>query len=227
MTTTEELQRLWQAQIAPLAADLGRVEALLQRQQRRAADAALRRYTFGVALSIGVNIGLLALLLPLVWSRAADLRYLGVGCLVVAVALLAILRAVNLLRLRHAIRVDGPVVRAQAGLAALQLAEVNATRRAMAVSVLLWLPLPVLLFEALLGLPVLAHLPLPWLLANLALGVLAIVCGPFVCRWLAGRTAVGSWARTCFTACLPETLRAAATELDAIAAFAREGERTP
>lgn len=222
MTIPDELQRLWQAQTGTLADDLARTQSLLLRQQRDRVDAPLRRYVRGVVAVLALAIVGLFCLLPVVVARSLEPLYLLVGGAAVGFLAATAWRSADLLRQRQAIAVEGPVAATQAALARLQIGEFRLVRLLLLGGVALWLPLPVLLLEALGGPALLPRLPRLWLIANLGFGALVLGAGLLWCRRRIDGPVPSAWARRLVDACLPRSLRAAADEARALAELARD-----
>jgi hypothetical protein len=150
-------------------------------------------------------------------------RYLVVaGALAVFAVALTALHAyllVGVLQLDHA----GPVTALQRDVERIRLAEYRALKWALLGGCLFWLPVPIVLLEALTGVEVLARVHLSWLAANLAVGLAILTAGLWLSHRYVERPGLGPRARRIVDALSGRGLRVAAGHLEELARFEREG----
>lgn len=100
--------------------------------------------------------------------------------------------------------------------------EYRALEWAVLVSVAVWLPAALVLFEALTGIDALARVDLPWLVANLLFGLVALAVGLVLSKKYFERSDLKPWARRLLDALSGRALRSAAGHFAEIATFERE-----
>src|SRR6185503_19372215 len=124
----------------------------------------------------------------------------------VALTALHVVLLVRVLRLDH----SAPVTDLQRDVERTRLVEYRALKWALLGGCLFWLPVPLVLIEALTGAPLLARVDLAWLLANLGVGAVILVVGQVLSRRYVERADLGPRARRVVEAVSGRGLRNAA-----------------
>lgn len=178
----DDMKRIWDGRSAAIAAGAaapGGGGAGGGAQPRPAlAGYVIRRVleaAFGLLFAVAVAVVL--------WRQWTEPIYLlaGGGALLYLLAWTVV--ALALAAAAQAIDFGERVADVQLRLARLQLRECRATQWAVLFGVVLWLPLLLLAFEAVVGAPLLVAIDRAWLVANVAFGLLVL--------WLGGRWARG------------------------------------
>ncbi|HEX6883610.1 MAG TPA: hypothetical protein VF530_09530 [Planctomycetota bacterium] len=218
----DDLERAWSAHGATLERSLALNERILRELLLRKVRLALAPFVLFRGLEVLLGLGALALAVPVLGAHLAEPRYLLLAGPVVALA--AGLTGLVLWLLVHALRLDParPVTVLQRELELLKLTEYRALKWALLGGTLLWLPAPLVLLEALSGVPFLARLDLGWLVANVVVGLGLLLAGQLLSRRLVERTDLSPVARRVVDALSSRSLRAAARHLEDLARFERE-----
>jgi len=132
-----------------------------------------------------------------------------------------LLLALRIRQLTILARIDygAPILAMQKTLAELRIDRIRTTMLTLVVAPLLWPPLLVVGFKALLGVDAYAAFGLPWLLANLAFGVLVILVARWIARRYAGRFDSSPLAQRLMRDLAGYNLSAAMDKLSSLAAF--------
>jgi hypothetical protein len=169
---------------------------------------------------IEVVLGLLVLFAcaPVVLAHHAAWRYLCFG--IPSLAFMAATTATSaylFVRTGH-LDLDGPILASQRDVAKLRRVELRATLVALLGGVVLWLPIGLLLLEAITGMPLLGRADRSWLVSNVAFGLLVLAIGHAWARrhlW----TPTSPIARRVVDALTGHGLRAVSARLDELARF--------
>lgn len=217
----DDLQRLWQAPDAarerPVVFDRARAQRVVRR--------ALVWHTVVRAAEVLAGVSALGAFAVVLARHAASPSYLVAGGLSASVIAIGVVHAVRLLSLSRAVDVAAGVAVAQTHLARLRRAEFAAVWWGLCGGVLCWLPILLLLFEAITGLPVLERVEGAWLLANAVFGALLFGAGSLLARRWNGRREPGPWARRLMDTLGGQGLRAAERALGEVVEFAGPAER--
>ncbi len=221
----DELEAAWATQGARLDRCIVVQEALLRERTARRMRFTLAPFVLLRALEVAIGGAALLLIAPVVAAHAGEPRYLVVGGATLLFALLATAQCLGLLIGSLRLAADGPVVEQQLALARLRRAEFRCLRFVLLGGAVAWLPLPVLLLEALSGAPLLARLDLGWLAANVGFGLLALLLGTFVSRRYLERDDLSPFAAKLVDALTDRALRRADAHLAELTEFHREEPR--
>lgn len=139
-----------------------------------------------LARVVELVLGISALLLcvPVVGSHLASWRYLAFGVPSVVYMAVATGHSAYLLVRMRQLSFDGALLSIQREVAELRRVELRATLVALLGGVILWLPVGLLLFEAVSGAPLLGAVDLAWLVANIAFGVVVLAVARVFARRL-------------------------------------------
>lgn len=219
--TLDDLKTLWAGHGATLERSLAINERVLRELLLRKARRALWPHLGWRALEVLLGLAAVALTAPVVLAHRADGRYLVVGGLTVACWIAVTALGGYLLCAGAALRYDQPLTALRRRLDQLALAEYHALKWALLGGVLTWLPLALLVLEALTGAPALARAPAPWLWANLGFGVVVLVAGHAWSRRVVETSDMSPRARRIVDALAGRSLRAARAHAAELAAFER------
>jgi len=215
----DDLQRTWAQHSALLERSLALDERILRELLVRKARFALAPYALGRALEVAVGVAALGLVTRVLAQNPIDPLYLSiVGATVlyfVGIVATSGTLLVRALQLDHA----EPVTALQRRVERMKLIEYAAFQWAFLGGVVLWLPIPIVLLEALSGAPLLARVDSGWLAANLACGALFAVAVRLWARAYVERSDARPWARKLRAGLSPRSLRRATEHLDELARF--------
>lgn len=218
----DDMKEAWMAHGALLERSLAIDERLLRELLLRKVRFALAPYVLVRALEVALGVAALVVGMPVLAVHAGEPRYLVVGG---ALAVFAIgLTAQCAYLLVHALRLDygRPVTALRREVERLQLVEYRSFKWAVLGGTLLWLPVILVMFEALAGVDALARVHLPFLVGNLAVGLVVLALGHFLSRRYVERADLGPRAHRIVDALSGWGLRKAAGHLDELARFERE-----
>lgn len=223
----DELKTVWREH----AVRLDRTRAIDARLLRAVAAGELRATLGAYAGWRGGEVlagvaGVLAMA-PVVAAHAAEPRYLAIGVPAVAFVAAMTLAAAQLLRCSRALDAAGPVAAMQHRLAALRVAAWRTAKRALLGGMVLWLPIALLLVEAVTGVPALGSVPGGWLFANLGPGLAVLALGQLLARRTLERAGLGPRARRFVDAVSGRGLQRATSRLGEVAELLREDRGDP
>jgi hypothetical protein len=177
----DDLKRIWDGRSAAIAAGAAAPGNGVDRRVARPRPA-LARYVFRRGIEAACGSLAAVAVVVVVWRQRTEPIYLlaGGGALLYLLAWTVV--ALVLAAAAQAIDFGERVTDVQLRLARLQLRECRATQWAVLFGVVLWLPLLLLVLEAMVDAPLLAAIDRAWLVANVAFGIVVL--------WLGGR-----WAR--------------------------------
>ena len=220
----DDMQRIWASRGAVLAGGAPRATPATRRLARP------RRARFGYVLRSSVEAALLvagaAMLWPVLVAHRHEVRYLCAGGAALVWLLGLAVWLVRLAAQAAAIDFGAAITTVQRQLGALRLRECHGVKWALLGGVVVWLPLPLLLLEAVTGAPLLAAIDGVWLAANLLFGITLLGLG----RWWAHRApAAGSGPvlSALVDALGDRSLRRAHQQLLELAAFTTETSPAP
>ena len=215
----DDLQRTWAQHSALLQQSVALDQRILRELLVRKARFALAPYALWRAVEVAVGVCALGLVARVLANGPLELLTLAIagsvllyfaGFVAGSGALL-----VHSLQLDHA----APVTALQRHLGRMQRIEYVVFQWALLGGVVLWLPIPVVLLEAISGEPLLARLDGGWLAANLAFGLVFAVAVRWWARTYVERPDAPPWARRLRAGLSAESLRRATEHLDELARF--------
>jgi hypothetical protein len=219
----DDLKEAWAAHGARLERSLAIDERLLREMLLRKVRFALAPYALWRAIEVALGGIATWAIVRVLTGHLDEPRYLVVtGALAVFAVALTALHAyllVGVLQLDYA----GPVTALQRDVERIRLAEYRALKWALLGGCLFWLPVPIVLLEALTGAELLARVQLSWLAANLAVGLALLAAGQMLSRRYVERPGLGPRARRIVEALSGRGLRSAAGHLAELARFEQEG----
>jgi len=218
----DDLREAWAAHGAALERSLAIDERLLREVLLRKVRLGLSPGVLWRAVEVALGVASVSVIVPVLLAHLAEPRYLGVGgaLAVYAVGLTAL--SAHLLVRRLRLDYDGPVTAIQREVERLKLLEYRALKWSVLGGVVLWLPAPLVLFEALTGVAALARVELPWLAANLLFGLVVLALGQAWSRKYVERSDLSPFARRLVDALSGRQLRRAADHLAELARFTGE-----
>lgn len=217
----DDMKQAWTAQFAGVEQRLATLERHLGQGVRQRLRLTLLPSALVAALEGAIAALALVAVATVLSRHGADPRYLlgggAAGLVLLGVAVLAVVRLDLCLRLDLA----QPVVVIQRDVARLRRVELGATAWALFGGIVVWLPVPLLLLEAVTGAAVLARVDLPYLAANLAFGVLVAVAAAVVARRIAASPRLRPWLARAADAMSGRGLRRTSAQLAELEQFAR------
>jgi hypothetical protein len=218
----DELKAVWAAHGAALERSLVINERLLREMMVRKARRTLAPWL--VWRCVEVVLGAMAVFVaaPVLIAHIGELRYVvAAGA---ATAFLVGMTALAAHQLVVGLTLDdaGAVTAIRRDVERLKLAEYRALVWALLGGIVVWLPVLLVLFEAITGVDALARVDLVWLIANLVFGAGAMAAGLVWSRKNVGRGELGTRAQRIVDALSGRSLRAAISHLDELAQFRRD-----
>lgn len=218
----DDWKTAWAAHTATLERSLAINERLLRETMLRKTRFAMAPYVVWRVVEVVFGVALLALCAPVVLAHVGEPRYLFVGggtALVIAwITWLCGYLLVGSLRLDY----DGAVLAIQRDVEHLKRAEYRALKWALLGGVIVWLPVIILVLEALSGADLLARVQLAWLIGNLAVGAVMMIIGLVLSHRYVERPNLGPHGRRIIDALSGRGLRVAARQLDELSKYHRE-----
>jgi len=114
-----------------------------------------------------------------------------------------------------------PVTALQRHIERIRLAEYRAFKWALLLGIIAWLPIALILFEALTGIDALARVNLAWLIGNVLFGFLCLGIGQVLSRRYVERTELTPWGRRLVETLSGHAVRSATQHLTELAQFDR------
>ncbi len=223
----DDLKETWTAHGTMLERSLAIDERLLREVLLGKVRSSLAPYVLWKALEVALGIAALLVVMPVLAAHLTEPRYVVVaGALAVFTVGLTALCAyllVNGLRLDY----DRPVTALRRDVERLRLVEYHALKWALLGGVVLWLPVALVLFEALTGVDALARVDLLWLALNLIFGLFVLAAGQVLSEKHVERSDLEPWARRLVDAASGRPLRSAVSRLAELSRFEREEPPSP
>ncbi|MFM7183898.1 MAG: hypothetical protein ACKO4Z_03890 [Planctomycetota bacterium] len=220
----DELKQSWAAHGAVLERSLAIDERLLREVLLRKVRFAMAPYLLWRALEVAICIAVLVAVVAVLGAHIAEPRYFVVAGTVAVFSF--VITALNGYLLVSGLRLDyeGPVTAIRRDVERIKLAEYRAFKWALLGGVMLWLPVLLVLFEALTSVAALARVNLAYLVANLVFGLAVLTLGQMLSRRYVERPDIGPRTRRLVEAISGRALRTAAGNLADLARFEREDE---
>lgn len=220
----DELKQSWAAHGAVLERSLAIDERLLREVLLRKVRFAMAPYLLWRALEVAICIAVLVAVVAVLGAHIAEPRYFVVAGTVAVFSF--VITALNGYLLVSGLRLDyeGPVTAIRRDVERIKLAEYRAFKWALLGGVMLWLPVLLVLFEALTSVAALARVNLAYLVANLVFGLAVLALGQMLSRRYVERPDIGPRTRRLVEAISGRALRTAAGNLADLARFEREDE---
>lgn len=220
----DELKQSWAAHGAVLERSLAIDERLLREVLLRKVRFAMAPYLLWRALDVAICIAVLVAVVAVLGAHIAEPRYFVVAGTVAVFSF--VITALNGYLLVSGLRLDyeGPVTAIRRDVERIKLAEYRAFKWALLGGVMLWLPVLLVLFEALTSVAALARVNLAYLVANLVFGLAVLALGQMLSRRYVERPDIGPRTRRLVEAISGRALRTAAGNLADLARFEREDE---
>jgi hypothetical protein len=114
-----------------------------------------------------------------------------------------------------------PVTTIQRSVERIRIAEYRAFKWTLLLGIVAWLPIALILFEALTGFDALARVSLAWLVANILFGFICLGIGQALSRRYLERTDLNPWARRLVESLSGRAVQTATQHLAELARFAR------
>lgn len=220
----DDLKNTWAAHTAAIDRNRTVSERLLREVLVRKAGRALWPLALTRAVEIALAAAGIAVVVPLLAQHVAEPRYLVAGLPVLAYLVAFAALSVRLLVRALAPDVAAPVAELQSAVARLQIAEFRRVGLAVLGGVVVWLPLPLLLFEGATGVAALARVDLAWLVGNVAFGVVAAGAAVLAARRIAARPDLGPFVRRIVDGVSGRGILRARAHLDELAELTRAPE---
>ena len=218
----DDLKEAWAAHGALLERSLAIDERLLRETLLRKVRFALAPYVVLRAVEVALGAGVCWAVVRVLAAHLAEPRYLVVGGALAAFAVGMTWACAYLLVSALQIDYGRPVTEIQRAVERLRVVEYRTFKWALLGGVLFWLPVLLVLFEALTPVQALGRVHLPWLVANLVLGLVVLAVGQILSKKYVERPDLAPWARRVLESLSDRKLRSAAAHLDELARFERE-----
>ena len=218
----DDLKEAWAAHGAAMERSLAIDERILRELLLRRVRFALAPFVLWRVLEVALGVMALFAGMPVLVAHLSDPRYVVVGGALAVFA--AGLTGFCAYQLTLALQLDlaGPVTAIQRQIEHLKLAEYRALKWALLGGILLWLPAPLVLLEALSGVPFLARVEASFLVANLAVGLAVLGLGLALSRRYVEHPGLAPAARRIVDALSSRSVRVAGAHLEELARFERE-----
>lgn len=220
----DELKQSWAAHGAVLERSLAINERLLRDVLLRKVRFAMAPYLLWRAIEVAICIAVLFAVVAVLGSHVAEPRYIFVAGMVAVFSV--VITALNGYLLVRGLQLnyEGPVTAIRRDVERIKLAEYRAFKWALLGGVVLWLPVLLVLFEALTSVDALARVNLAYLVANLVFGLVILALGQMLSLRYVERPDIGPRTRRLVEAISGRALRTAAGNLADLARFEREDE---
>ena len=170
----DDLKEAWAAHGALLERSLAIDERLLRETLLRKVRFALAPYVVLRAVEVALGAGVCWAVVRVLAAHLAEPRYLVVGGALAAFTVGMTWACAYLLVSALQIDYGRPVTEIQRAVERLRVVEYRTFKWALLGGVLFWLPVLLVLFEALTPVQALGRVHLPWLVANLVLGLVVL-----------------------------------------------------
>jgi len=217
----DDLKQLWTAHGANLERSLAINERLLREALLRNVRSAFIPFQVWRTLEVVIGIAIIVASTAVLADHVNDPLYMIVaGGLAVLTAGVTGLCAYGLVK---SCRVDyaASVTTLQRNIEQIRLADFRAFKWALLLGIVAWLPVALILFEALTGFDALARVGLAWLSANVIFGLICLGVGQAFSRRYLERADLRPWARTLLEALSDRSVQSATEHLTELASFER------
>ena len=215
----DDFKRSWEAHDRKLDTLIRLNQDILRHAVLDRARRPLRRLSGLLSVGLLFDVLTVAWLGSFLWDHAAEARFFLPAAALDLCAILLLALRIRQLTILARIDYGAPILAMQKTLAELRIDRIRTTMLTLVVAPLLWPPLLVVGFKALLGVDAYAAFGLPWLLANLAFGVLVILVARWIARRYAGRFDSSPLAQRLMRDLAGYNLSAAMDKLSSLAAF--------
>lgn len=217
----DDLKDVWAAHGAALERSLAINERLIRATLLGNVRTAFFRFQVVRSLEVALGIATIVAAIAVLTKHITDPRYLIVAGGVAAVA--GYVSVLCAYALRQTARIDyaAPVMKLQLTVERIRLAEYRALKWTLLLGIVAWLPIALILFEALTGFDALARVGLPWLVANIVFGLVCLGIGQAISRRYVERTDLNPWARRLVESLSGRAVRSATQQLAELAQFER------
>jgi len=219
-----DLKQVWAAHSTALERSLVINEHLLREMLLRRVRSDFLPFLIGRTVEVALGIATIVAAMAVLTDHVTDPRYIIVaGGLAAVAACVTGLCAHALLR---TVRLDyaAPVATLQRTVEGIRLADYRAFKWTLLLGIVAWLPIALILFEAVTGVHALARVSLPWLAANVVFGVACLGLGQALSRRFIERTDLAPWARRLVESLSGRAVKSAARRLAELSRFERGEE---
>ncbi|MBI5759885.1 MAG: hypothetical protein HZA46_15305 [Planctomycetales bacterium] len=217
----DDLKQAWAAHGVVLERSLAINERLIRETLLRKVRFALVQCQVVRTLEVALGIAMIVAAMAVLTNHFADPRYLVVaGGLAVLAGYVTGLCAYSL---QQTARIDyaDPVTMLQKTVERIRLAEYRAFKWTLLLGIVAWLPMALILFEALTGFDALARVGLEWLAANVLFGFVCLGIGQALSRRYVERTDLNPLAHRLVESLSGRAVRSATQHLAELAQFER------
>jgi hypothetical protein len=217
----DDLKQVWAAHGADLERSLAINERLLRETLLRKVRSAFVPVRVVRALEVALGIATIVAAMAVLTNHFADPRYLIVaGGLAILAGYVTGLCAYSLHQ-TSTIDYAEPVTTIQRSVERIRIAEYRAFKWTLLLGIVAWLPIALILFEALTGFDALARVSLAWLVANILFGFICLGIGQALSRRYLECTDLNPWARRLVESLSGRAVQTATQHLAELARFAR------
>lgn len=215
----DDLKQLWTAHGEILERNFAINERLLRETILRKVNSALVPFHVWRTLEVVIGIAIIVASMSVLADHVADPLYVFVaGGLVVFTGYVTWLCAYGLVK---SCGVDDTtsVIKLQRDIEQIRLADYRAIKWALLLGIVAWLPVALILFEALTSFDALARVDMAWLGTNVLFGLFCLYVGHAFSRRYLERRDLSPWARTLLEALTDRAVRSATEHLKELANF--------
>ena len=217
----DDLKQVWAVHGATLERNLAINEFLLRESLLRKVRTGFVPFQIVHALEAALGIATIVSAMTVLTNHFADPLYLIVagGLAVLAVCVTGLCG--YLLHQTSTIDYTVPVMTLQRTVERIRLVEYRAFKWTLLLGIVAWLPVTLILLEALTGFDALARIDVAWLVANIAIGLVCLGVGQAVSRRYLERTDLNPWARRLVESLSGRAVQTAKRHLAELARFER------
>lgn len=217
----DDLKQLWTAHGENLERSLAINERLLREALLHKVRSAFIPFQVWRTLEVVIGIATIVASLSVLADHVNDPLYVFVvGGLAVPIAWVTGLCAYRLLK-SCGVDYGASITTLQRNIEQFRLADYRAFKWALLLGIVAWLPVALILFEALTGFDALARVGLAWLSANVIFGLICLGVGHAFSRRYLERADLRPWARTLLEALSDRAVQSATEHLTELASFER------
>ncbi|HMP79164.1 MAG TPA: hypothetical protein PKD54_06910 [Pirellulaceae bacterium] len=215
----DDLKHAWAAQERELKKSLVINERLLRETLLRNVRAAFVPVLIVRSVEVALGVVTIMATMSVLAKHATEPSYLvvagGLALLAGYVTGLCVFALMRTLKLDY----SAPVTTLQRAVEEIRLAEYRAFKWTLLIGIVAWLPISLVLLEALTGVAALAHVAWPWLAVNILFGVVCAAIGQGISRRFVERADLAPWARRLMESLSGRAVKSAAEYLAELSRF--------
>lgn len=217
----DDLKQAWAAHGAAVERSLAINERLIRETLLGSVRSALVPFQALRAMEVALGVATVVAAMSVLTRHFTDPRYLIVAGGLAAVAGYVTVLCASAWRRAACIDYAAPVTTLQRTVERLRLAEYRALKWTLLLGIVAWLPVALILLEAVTGVDALARVSLPWLVANIVFGLVCLGIGQALSRRYVERPDLSPWAGRLADSLSGRAVRSARQHLAELARFER------